>query len=244
MEAVFFDDVEAQTRFSPDTVNLSRLKGMAHWWDHAKRALIRGLDTATRLPSNNAECQDSDGTQAGCLREEIRGCQDKWREAKARRLRRKHALFPQKSTADFYKRIAYKYGDNVVYNLDNARHHASPTEQADAMAFGWSSIMQQQHAESQLVDGYIASIRPLRNIADLEELDAQVSLDEVRAAIKRCKRGKSCGPDGLGNTWYQDHCDRIAPILVKLINDWLQAGVVPARRIFSALRNRKQRLTR
>ncbi|CEG39024.1 uncharacterized protein PHALS_09089 [Plasmopara halstedii] len=169
MEAKNYDD--AQSRFSPDTANLSRAKRMADWWDRAKRALIRGLDTATRLPSNNAECHDSDGTQAGCLREQIRGCQDKWREAKARRLSRKHALFPQRLTADFYKRIASKYGDNV-------------------------------HTESQLIDDYIASIRPPKRIADLEELDAQVSLDKVRAAIKRCKRGKSCGPDGLGNTWY------------------------------------------
>ncbi|CEG36959.1 uncharacterized protein PHALS_04208 [Plasmopara halstedii] len=156
------------------------------------RGLYSRLDTATRLSSNNAECQDSDEIDSG-----------------------------------LHKRNATKYGDNVVCNVDNARQHAFPTELADGMAFGWSSMMQQPHAESQLVDDYIASIRPPRRIADLEKLDAQVSLDEVRATIKRCKRGKSCGPDGLGNMWYREHCDRIASILVKLLNDWLQTDVVP-----------------
>ncbi|OWZ01805.1 Reverse transcriptase precursor [Phytophthora megakarya] len=56
-----------------------------------------------------------------------------------------------------------------------------------------------------------------------EEIDAE----ETRDAIGRCRAGKACGPDDLGNEWYMDHVDELVPILTSLYNDCMDTGVTP-----------------
>ena len=46
-------------------------------------------------------------------------------------------------------------------------------------------------------------------------------------AIRKCHRGKSCGPDELGNDWYRDHIDGLVPLFTKLRSIWLEGGAVP-----------------
>jgi hypothetical protein len=52
--------------------------------------------------------------------------------------------------------------------------------------------------------------------------------DEVIAAIRSAKSGKACGPDRLGNDWYRDFAEVLAPLLVEIFNLWYEEGMVPA----------------
>ncbi|OWZ05784.1 Reverse transcriptase precursor [Phytophthora megakarya] len=54
-----------------------------------------------------------------------------------------------------------------------------------------------------------------------------MSEETVTAAIKRCKGDKACGPDDLGNEWYLDHFDSVAPILTLVFNNSFNTGVIP-----------------
>ncbi|DBA05150.1 TPA: hypothetical protein N0F65_005000 [Lagenidium giganteum] len=51
--------------------------------------------------------------------------------------------------------------------------------------------------------------------------------DEVIGTLKRCKRGKACGPDGLSNDFYRDQAAVIVPLLTHLFNTSYEHGVVP-----------------
>ncbi|OWZ11154.1 reverse transcriptase [Phytophthora megakarya] len=42
-----------------------------------------------------------------------------------------------------------------------------------------------------------------------------------------CHAGKACGPDRLGNDWYQAFADVLIPLLTKLYKLWYSAGIFP-----------------
>ncbi|GMF21500.1 unnamed protein product [Phytophthora fragariaefolia] len=63
---------------------------------------------------------------------------------------------------------------------------------------------------------------------DLAELDGASTEAEVTVATARCKAGKACGPDLLGNEWYKDHAKMLTPILTRLFNDCLDNGHTPS----------------
>ncbi|DAZ92601.1 TPA: hypothetical protein N0F65_005375, partial [Lagenidium giganteum] len=56
---------------------------------------------------------------------------------------------------------------------------------------------------------------------------APVTEAEVQRSLKRCHRGKACGPDGLTNGWYRAHDALLAPMLTHLFNTCMVAGVTP-----------------
>ncbi|GAB9476292.1 reverse transcriptase [Globisporangium polare] len=74
---------------------------------------------------------------------------------------------------------------------------------------------------------FIDAIERDKSTELVSSLAAPITEEEVAAALKKCKRGKECGPDELGNDFYRDHADAITPILTRLYNHWFDAGVAP-----------------
>jgi hypothetical protein len=62
-----------------------------------------------------------------------------------------------------------------------------------------------------------------------EELEKDVSIDEILNAIKYLKRGKSRGEDGILNECLIEHRELFLPIFVKLFNNILDSGFFPSR---------------
>ena len=58
-------------------------------------------------------------------------------------------------------------------------------------------------------------------------MTAPIEADDIVAAIKKCKHGKAAGPDELGDSFYKDHFDKIAPILAELQTRWITCGIAP-----------------
>jgi exonuclease III len=132
------------------------------------------------------------------IRRRIAECRQSWAEAKAQRLRRAHTLHPLRSSRDFFRRIATKFGDNTVYSL-GPTPAGSPRALADQMADGWMGLMQQPSENSENIKSYLDTVVPPASATDLSPLDTRITTTEITEAIKRCKRGKAQGPDELNN---------------------------------------------
>ena len=95
------------------------------------------------------------------------------------------------------------------------------------MGDGWQGVMQHPAAGLDLIDGFVAALPSRAGVEDLEGLCDHVTKAEVRKAIRKCHRGKACGPDELGNDWYRHYIDDPVPLLTKLCNIWLEGEAVP-----------------
>ncbi|CAI5717474.1 unnamed protein product [Peronospora effusa] len=62
---------------------------------------------------------------------------------------------------------------------------------------------------------------------DDSNVTSVISPDDVCAALKRLKRGKTAGPDEINNTFYRDYADALAPILAALYTRWMECSVSP-----------------
>lgn len=62
----------------------------------------------------------------------------------------------------------------------------------------------------------------------MEPLIAAITLEEVEQVIAQLHHGKFTGPGNLPNVWYKDFQTELAPILVRVYNDALTHGTVPA----------------
>lgn len=59
------------------------------------------------------------------------------------------------------------------------------------------------------------------------QLDADFTLEEIKTAIRSFPNGKACGPDGFGIEFYKAHIDKIAPLLLRMINSSTSQGSFP-----------------
>lgn len=62
--------------------------------------------------------------------------------------------------------------------------------------------------------------------ATADGLDQPISLDEVKLALKSCAKNKSPGLDGLPYEFYIKVQDLVAPVMTKIFNNQLEAGVL------------------
>lgn len=189
-------------------------------------AAVPNASTTTVL----SDCDDMNGThRSRLIRKQIAECKLNWQEAKALRLRRAHAHHPLRSSKEFFRRISTKFGDNTIYSLGPQKvgSRYAPKALADLMAEGWGPTMQQQQAGLDEIRTYLQQVLPPEFGDLLTPLTASISDEEIRAAIKRCKRSKAHGPDELGNDWYRDHEEDLVPLFKKLFNLWYSTGVIP-----------------
>lgn len=68
---------------------------------------------------------------------------------------------------------------------------------------------------------------PRLNEAARDQLDSDFTLQEVVAAIKSFASGKASGPDGFGIEFYKKFCDGLAPLLLRMMRDCKNRGVLP-----------------
>lgn len=92
-------------------------------------------------------------------------------------------------------------------------------DKANILADNWEHILNGEMSDQTEIEEYIARHKPTWKHEDLRDLDAEVSDDEVTAAIRKCKRDKACGPDDLNNEWYLGHIESLVPILTRVFND-------------------------
>ena len=69
---------------------------------------------------------------------------------------------------------------------------------------------------------------PTLNEAAKLELDSDLTLEEIKTAIRSFPNGKACGPDGFGIEFYKKHIDIIAPLLLRMINCSVKDGIFPS----------------
>uniref|UniRef100_A0A803J4H2 Reverse transcriptase domain-containing protein n=1 Tax=Xenopus tropicalis TaxID=8364 RepID=A0A803J4H2_XENTR len=62
---------------------------------------------------------------------------------------------------------------------------------------------------------------------DFEPLTAEITEDEVKAAIDCLAKKKAPGPDGLTAEFYKKFKDQLAPVLVEVFRDCLEGGILP-----------------
>jgi hypothetical protein len=62
----------------------------------------------------------------------------------------------------------------------------------------------------------------------MADLDEVITESEVAVAIARCKAGKTCGSDQLGNEWYKDQAALLTPVLTRIFNDCMAEGATPS----------------
>lgn len=60
-----------------------------------------------------------------------------------------------------------------------------------------------------------------------EELDNQITINEIENAVHRLKCNKSCGSDNLLNEFFIESFDILSPYLLKLFNAVLNSGHFP-----------------
>lgn len=108
----------------------------------------------------------------------------------------------------------------------SARRH--PRAVAIAMSKDWTPILQQTPPQERNIRKWFEAIeRPSHNCC-MNALTAERTAEDVGKAIARLHRGKSTGPDRIPNNWYKDFQEDITPVLVRVYNEALSTGSIPA----------------
>lgn len=87
--------------------------------------------------------------------------------------------------------------------------------------------MQKRQAGSSENEKYLTALQLPQRRETLDSLADDIEHDEVKTAIKLCKRHRAHGPDEVPNDWYRDHVGMLAPLLTKLFALWCEHGVTP-----------------
>ncbi|KAE9129370.1 hypothetical protein PF010_g4213 [Phytophthora fragariae] len=171
------------------------------------------------------------GTPLKWVRHAIDTCTRQHAATHRQRLFREGGYHSGKTTKALFNRISNKYADNEVHRLDAAAGHTARGvhEKADTLADAWTPIFQQRGSTPEARAEVLEWLGPRSAYtAVLEGLTEPVTEAEVAEAFGALKRGKACGPDRLSNDWYRDHADLLVPIMTRLYNCWIAAGVFPA----------------
>jgi exonuclease III len=83
-------------------------------------------------------------------------------------------------------------------------------------------------SESCSADGFQGSDATASNDVVFEELDTEISIDEIQKSISLLKRNKSHGSDGMLNEFFIECTDFLLPILHKMFNCILMTGIFPS----------------
>ncbi|KAE8984135.1 hypothetical protein PR001_g23257 [Phytophthora rubi] len=100
-------------------------------------------------------------------------------------------------------------------------------DKANILADNWEPIFNGVAQAKESIEEYVGRLAQRWNRVDLQDIDADITEEEVMLAINRCKAGKTCGPDDLGNEWYKDNAERLVPILTQLFNSCMKDGRTP-----------------
>ncbi|KAE9281760.1 hypothetical protein PR003_g27585 [Phytophthora rubi] len=143
-------------------------------------------------------------TRAVRLRRAIAECKQIRADRNQNRIYREATHWTGKTTKAFFRRISNKFSDNLIHRLDQPAANKEDIERV----LDWNPREDAEDSAKQAI------------AADITE-------QEVRTALRACKRGKASGPDRLGNGWYREFEDYLVPILAVLLNKWSDAGVFP-----------------
>ncbi|DAZ94006.1 TPA: hypothetical protein N0F65_007250, partial [Lagenidium giganteum] len=93
-------------------------------------------------------------------------------------------------------------------------------EVADLVEADWQPIMERSPTEPGDRHNFLHVVRPAALIANTQSdiLTAEIDQAEIARSLKRCRKGKACGPDGLPNDLYRDQFDVLLPLIEHLSN--------------------------
>ena len=204
---------------------------------HRIRRLEATLHKMRDLPSTDGQ-QTELLLKRAAVAKDIARVHQKWRDRKATWAAGKRAACHGLGSAQSFRRVSPKYKPTIVTSVRATpgfpRRH--DRDHANRMADGWAGVMQQvptaldptaAHAVVDENTGFLDKIQAVMPPAAAALLDAPFGTDEIHRALLKLPPGKAVGPDQLGNEWYRDHADALAPILTRLYNACWVAGDVP-----------------
>ncbi|GMF54069.1 unnamed protein product [Phytophthora fragariaefolia] len=101
-------------------------------------------------------------------------------------------------------------------------------KKADILADAWQPILHKPATDASCIKRVIEWDHKVDERSPDQAAIADIlSEDEIRTALRACKRGKAAGLDRLDNGWYRDYEKELVPILIRLLNLWYDAGHFP-----------------
>lgn len=87
---------------------------------------------------------------------------------------------------------------------------------------------QPQLSNNNQIDTFLSSLN-LPTVSDTQNqrLTSKITKEEVQAAIKRLKTGKSPGADGFNSEWYKNMQEELIPTLLKAFNWVMEKKIIP-----------------
>ncbi|KAJ8558990.1 hypothetical protein ON010_g8458 [Phytophthora cinnamomi] len=149
---------------------------------------------------------------------------------KMKRLFQKRAWHEGKTTRPLFQSTSTKFTDNAVPTLvpKEGLPRRGVHDKANTFAGAWTTIFNQSEASIGNIDVALEWTKQHRVVDDLQDaVAAALTEADVAAAVDACDAGKACGPETLGNDWYQDFKELLVPILTILFNIWYKAGIFP-----------------
>lgn len=215
---------------------------LAQWWDQHKtnlrkrllltykcarqtmtssyrQRLARLLEQLDSALTRRTEAGIATGSGVPELRAQVARCRMERQRQRREQLMRSHLHRSDDSSKRFFARVSTKFADNTITDLGGSAGHGPNRSQelAEDMANGWRPIMQRATIDAPTARVFLDAIERDKTTELDSSLAAPITKEEVAAALKKCKRGKACGPDELGNDFYRDHADALTPILQPLV---------------------------
>jgi len=198
----------------------------------ARERMTRGFrQRIKRIKRQLVKCtEEADLTGRASLLESLHLVQDGRRRLRRRSLIRRNAWSAKATSKAFFRRVCTKFGDSTIPHLVPARmsvrRHCH--DKANILRDSWSETFSGQAEDKRNIEQFIGRYSPKWERVDMAEMDSSITEEQVVAAIARCKAGKACGPDELGNDWYKAHGEALAPVLTRIFNDCLEEGHTPS----------------
>jgi hypothetical protein len=101
-------------------------------------------------------------------------------------------------------------------------------DKANILRDSWEQILNRDSWDAQQRAEFITRCSRRWLAVDMVDLDAEITEEEVHAAIVACKLGKACGPDHLENEWYRYNEEQLTPVLTQHFNACLESGHTPS----------------
>ena len=227
--------------------DVSTAINLARWWDVWKVGLRRALlnDSRTirqkitnsyrhrlrRLQVNLHAAKVSNRNldeTVTILRQKVAECRRNWQRRKREQLLRQHTYRPGATTRRFFARVSLKFRDNTITSLGGTAPYGPNRSRdlANDMADGWADLLHRHLDDQECTERFLARAPTPPSLND-EQVVSAIDSADVLAAIKKCKHGKASGPDEIGNSFYKDFSEELAPILSELYTRWLECGVTP-----------------
>lgn len=146
------------------------------------------------------------------------------------KLKQKQFELGDKADSVLARQLKGVQAERAIYKITTNDRIITDPLQINSIFYNYYSDLyssKSSSSKSVILDFFNKLDMPTLSETAKHQLDADFTLEEIKAAIRSFPNGKACGPDGFGIEFYKAHIERLAPLLLRMVNSSISQGSFP-----------------